>query len=49
MTFWDRLKPAEKMPVATSVDVSSDSQSLNIRWEDGAATGSSDRAGLNTS
>jgi DUF971 family protein len=38
MTFWDRIKPAERPPQATAVDVSPDQQRVLLTWDDGART-----------
>lgn len=38
MSFWDTIKPAKRVPVATAVDVSGDQQLVSIQWSDGQRT-----------
>ncbi|HYV46812.1 MAG TPA: DUF971 domain-containing protein [Myxococcaceae bacterium] len=38
MTFWDHIKPAERPPQATAVDLSPDQQVLTLTWDDGQKT-----------
>ncbi|MBK7861515.1 MAG: DUF971 domain-containing protein [Archangiaceae bacterium] len=35
MSFWDSIKPAKKAPVAVTVAVAPDQQSLLVTWDDG--------------
>ncbi len=41
MSFWDRIKPADKPVTATDVELSTDGLRLTLRWDDGARTGAS--------
>lgn len=38
MSFWDRIKPAERTPSATEVALSPEGDQLNLTWEDGTRT-----------
>jgi DUF971 family protein len=38
MSFWDRIKPAEKPLSATDVELSPDGTRLGLTWEDGVRT-----------
>ncbi len=38
MSFWDHIKPTQRPPVATQVDVSPDQQRVVLRWDDGRQT-----------
>lgn len=38
MSFWDRIKPAERPVSATEVELSPDALQLRLQWDDGAAT-----------
>ncbi len=35
MSFWDSLKPRQRDPVATAVNVSTDGKVLTLGWDDG--------------
>jgi DUF971 family protein len=38
MSFWNRIKPAQKSPVATQVSLSADQRVLELTWSDGVTT-----------
>lgn len=38
MSFWDQLKPAEKLPVATHVELCKDQRVVTLTWDDGKST-----------
>ena len=38
MSFWDSLKPAKRVPVATAVNVEPDQKLLTVTWEDGVVS-----------
>lgn len=39
MSFWEKLKPAAKQPIATRVELSADRRTLLLTWDDGAQAG----------
>ena len=41
MSFWDRIKPAEKPVSGTDVRVAPDGSRLELGWDDGARTSAS--------
>ena len=41
LSFWDRIKPAARPPIATDVSLTPDGRTLNLRWDDGFTTGAS--------
>lgn len=38
MSFWDSLKPAQRVVTATHVELSADRQTLTLTWSDGLTT-----------
>lgn len=38
MSFWDSVKPAERVPVAVQADLLEDQRALRLRWDDGVET-----------
>ena len=44
VSFWDHLKPAERVAVATAIDLTPDRAQLELKWDDGAQTRVSARA-----
>lgn len=38
MSFWDRIKPAERPTFATEVELAPDGGRLSLKWDDGAGT-----------
>jgi DUF971 family protein len=41
VSFWDRIKPADKPVTATDVELAAEGTRLTLRWEDGTRTGAS--------
>lgn len=44
MSFWEHLKPAERVPVAKSVELTTERSVLKLEWDDGVTTSVSARA-----
>jgi DUF971 family protein len=38
LSFWDRIKPAERTPSATEVTLAPEGHQLSLAWEDGTHT-----------
>jgi DUF971 family protein len=38
MSFWDSIKPAQKVPVAVRADLSEDQRTLTLVWDDGVTS-----------